>query len=448
MRHEPGPISADRELEAATLRKITWRVLPLLFFAYLFSYIDRVNVGFAALTANKDLGLSHVEYGFGAGLFFLGYCSAQVPSNLMMLRVGARPWFARILISMGVLAIAMMAVVGPRTFYAIRLALGVAEAGLVPGVVYYLRCWFPRSCRANVIAIFLLAIPLSSFLGSPISGALLGMDGLLGLRGWQWMYLIEGMPCVIFGLLVLIALAEVPDQAAWLTPEQRRWLSGTLAHESVSRPQSPQEPPWWRLAIDVRVLCYGSAFFGVVAGSYGLSFWLPQIVKSFGLGNLSTGFVAAVPFGFGSLATILWARHSDRRRERLHHAAVPAFLAAAGLAACVVTRSPVLTMVALTIAAIGIFGIRGPFYALVAEDFANTTAASGLAWTDTFAALGGFFGPTIVGWLRQSTGGFGWPLFALAFLSLLGGGIILSRRFYRQRAIIPTPDRPADFAHP
>jgi len=428
------------ELGSATLRKTTWHVLPVLFLAYLFSYIDRVNVGFAALTANKDLGLSHLQYGFGAGLFFLGYCAAQVPSNMIMLRVGARTWFARILITMGVLAVAMMAVVGPKTFYAIRLGLGIAEAGLVPGVVYYLRCWFPQSRRANVIAMFLLAIPLSSFLGSPISGALLGLDGLLGLRGWQWMYLLEGLPCIIFGLLVLVALADTPNQAAWLTPEQRQWLNGKLAEESASRVGSSQEPPWWRLAIDVRVLCYGSAFFGIVAGSYGLSFWLPQIVKSFGLSNLSTGFVVAIPFGFGSLATILWARHSDRSGERLYHTALPAFVAAAGLAACIVTGSPMLTMVALTVAALGIFGIRGPFYALVAEDFADTTAAPAIAWTDTFAALGGFFGPTIVGWLRQSTGGFSWPLFALAFLSLLGGAIILSRSLYRRHPIIPASD--------
>jgi len=435
MREVPRKASEDQELGPKTIRKIGWRAMPVLFGAYLFSYIDRVNVGFAALTANKDLGLSHLQFGFGAGLFFVGYCAAQVPSSLMMLRVGARLWFARILISMGILATAMMAVVGPKSFYAIRLALGVAEAGLVPGVIYYLRCWLPQSYRANFIAIFLLAIPLSSFLGSPISGALLGLDGLLGLRGWQWMYLFEGVPLIIFGLLVLVALAETPDQATWLTLEERQWLNKMLANESASHTRSPQEPPWWKLVIDIRVLCYGIAFCGITAGGYGLSFWLPQIVKSFGLSNLLTGFVVAIPFGLGALATILWARHSDRRRERLYHTALPAFVAAAGLGACAAMSSPILTMVALTVAAIGIFGIRGPYFALVAEDFANTTAAPAIAWTDTFAALGGFLGPTIVGWLRQLTGGFIWPLFALAFLSLLGGVVILSRCLYRQRAI-------------
>jgi MFS transporter, ACS family, tartrate transporter len=430
---KPSGTRSAQEFESATIRKITWRIMPVLLLAYFFAYVDRVNVGFAALTANKELGLSDVEFGFGAGLFFLGYCGAQVPSNLMMLRYGARRWFARILISMGILAVAMMAVVGPRSFYAVRLALGIAEAGLLPGVIYYLRCWFPQSYRANIMAVFLLAIPLSSLLGSPISGALLGLDGVFGLRGWQWMYLVEGVPLVIFGLVVLSVIAETPAEADWLTSAQRQWLEKTLADEATVRAVPRREPPWWKLVIDARVLCYGSAFLGITAGSYGLSFWLPQIVKSFGLTNFMTSLVVAIPFLFGSIATIVWARHSDRRRERLYHTASPAFLAAAGLGVCIAISSPVLTMVALTVAALGIFGIRGPYFALVAEDFADTTAAPGIAWVDTFAALGGFFGPTIVGWLRQTTGGYTWPLVALAFLSLLGGVIILSRNLFRQR---------------
>jgi ACS family tartrate transporter-like MFS transporter len=429
----PSGIHSTQELESATIRKITWHIMPVLLVAYSFAYIDRVNVGFAALTANKELGLSDVEFGFGAGLFFLGYSGAQVPSNLMMLRYGARRWFARILISMGILAVAMMAVVGPRSFYAVRLALGIAEAGLLPGVIYYLRNWFPQAYRANSMAVFLLAIPLSSLLGSPISGALLGLDGAFGLHGWQWMYLLEGVPLIIFGLIVLSVIAETPAKAGWLTSAQRQWLEKTLADEAKARAAPQPEPSWWKLVIDPRVICYGTAFFGITAGSYGLSFWLPQIVKSFGLTNFMTGLVVAIPYLFGAVATIVWARHSDRRRERLYHTALPAFLAAAGLAACGAISSPVLTMVALTVAALGIFGIRGPYFALVAEDFAHTAAAPAIAWIDTFASLGGFFGPTIVGWLRQTTGSYAWSLLALAFLSLLGGVIILSRNLFRQR---------------
>ncbi|HEY1934948.1 MAG TPA: MFS transporter [Acetobacteraceae bacterium] len=423
------------DVEASTIRRITWRFMPILLLAYLAAYIDRVNVGFAALTANKDLGLSSVQFGFGAGLFFWGYCAAQVPSNLMMLRYGPRRWFARILISMGILAAAMMVVVGPRSFYAVRLALGVAEAGFLPGMIYFLRCWFPARHRANVMAILLLGIPLSSLIGSPISGALLGLNGVFGLHGWQWLYLLEGIPCIVFGVLMLFMLTETPDEATWLSTEQRDWLTRQLAEEIAVRGDGSQEPPWWKLVIDIRVICYGLAFFGVTAGSYGLSFWLPQIVKAFGVSNLVTGFIVAIPFGFGCAATIVWARHSDRRQERIYHTALPAFLSAAGLAACMVVHSPVLTMAALTVAALGIFGIRGPYFALAAEDFGRTAAAPGIAWIDTFAALGGFFGPTIVGWLKQATGSFTWPMGALALLALMGGLIVLARGFFRERAV-------------
>jgi MFS family permease len=421
------------EVGPSTISRIAWRFMPILLFAYLVAYIDRVNVGFAALTANQDLGLSPVQYGFGAGLLFLGYCGAQVPSNVMMLRVGPRRWFARIMISMGIVAAASALVVGPRSFYAARFALGVAEAGLLPGVIYFMRCWFPRAYRARYIAIFLLAIPLSSVLGSPISGALLGMNGWFGLRGWHGMYIIEGIPCVIAGLLILGRLTESPAAAEWLSPPQRRWLQQELSHEEAATAEAGPKPAWWALVTDPRVLTYGTAFFGITAGSYGLTLWLPLIVKGFGLTDFHTGLVVSIPFAFGCVATILWARHSDLRRERVWHTALPALLAAFGLGICVAIASPVLTMVALTVAAIGIFGIRGPYFALQAEEFSAATAAPGIAWIDTFAASGGFFGPLIVGWLKGATGSFTPPLLALALLSLLGAVIVLTRAYLRAR---------------
>ncbi len=416
----------------STISKIAWRFMPILLFAYLVAYIDRVNVGFAALTANRELGLSPVQYGFGAGLLFLGYCGAQVPSNVMMLRVGPRRWFARIMISMGIVAAASALVVGPRSFYAARLALGVAEAGLLPGVIYFMRCWFPKAYRARYIAIFLLAIPLSSVLGSPISGALLGMNGWFGLRGWQWMYIIEGVPCVAAGLLILGRLTETPAAADWLSPLQLRWLQQELAVEEAAMVEAGPRLAWWALVVDPRVLTYGTAFFGITAGSYGLTLWLPLIVKEFGLTDFHTGLVVSIPFVFGCLATILWARRSDLRRERVWHTALPALVAACGLGVCVAIASPVLTMVALTVAAIGIFGIRGPYFALQAEEFSAGTAAPGIAWIDTFAASGGFFGPVIVGWLKGATGSFTPPLLALALLSLLGAAIVLARAYVRR----------------
>ncbi len=430
---DPPALGGEGLDPAATIRQIAIRFLPLLLVAYLAAYIDRVNVGFAALTANRDLGLSASQYGFGAGLFFFGYCAAQVPSNVAMLRFGARIWFARIMISMGVLAACTAFVVGPKTFYAARLALGIAEAGLLPGVIYYLRCWFPMRYRARYIAIFLLAIPLSSVVGAPISGTLLGLDGWLGLKGWQWMYVIEGIPCMVCGLLILRYLGETPGQASWLAPAGRRWLEGELAAESAAYVERGPALPWWALFLDARVLTYGAAFFGITAGSYGLTLWLPLMVKGFGLSNILTGFVVSIPFAFGCVATILWARRSDIRRERTWHTAIPAFVAAAGLAACGAITSPVLIMLALTIAALGIFGIRGPYFALQAEEFSDANAAPGIAWIDTFAASGGFFGPVIVGWLKDATGTFNAALYALAALSLSGGIIVLLRARSRAR---------------
>ena len=410
--------------------------MPILLISYLAAYIDRVNTGFAAITANKDLGLSPSQFGFGAGLFFFGYCAAQVPSNMLMLKYGARVWFARIMISMGVLAAANAFVVGVNSFYAVRLTLGIAEAGLLPGVVYFMRCWFPKRFRARYIAIFLLAIPLSSLIGSPISGALMGLDGWLGFKGWQWMYVIEGLPCIVCGFLILRGLAGSPAEAEWLTDEQRAWLAREFAIEQANLVEPAKGLPWWAMVVDARVLTYGAAFFGITAGSYGLSLWLPLMVKGFGLSNLQTGFVVAIPFLFGSVATIVWARHSDARQERVWHSVIPATVAAVGLASCAaISGAPVLTMVALTVAAIGIFGIRGPYFALQTEEFSTTNAAPGIAWIDAFSASGGFFGPLIVGWVKESTGSYSIALLVLAFLSLSGAVIVLGRARVNARRV-------------
>lgn len=433
--------SGATDAESTTIRRIVWRVMPLLTLAYLAAYIDRVNVGFAALTANKDLGLSPVQYGFGAGLFFLGYCAAQVPSNLLLLRVGARRWFARILISMGVIAACTSLVVGPLSFYGARLALGVAEAGLVPGVVYYMRIWFPKRWRARYIAVFLLAIPLSSFIGSPLSALILRMHGALGLKGWQWLYIAEGIPCVVFGLLILRYLSETPKAASWLSPVQLRWLEGELERERIEHVEQGPAPSAWSLLFDPRVISYGVAFFGVTAGSYGLALWLPQMVRGFGLSIGQTGIVTAIPFGIGCVATVLWARRSDRKGERVWHTALPAFLAAAGLAVCVAITSPVLTMIALSVAAIGIFGIRGPYFALVAEEFSEKTAAPGIAWVDVFAASAGFLGPFIVGVVKSLTGKFGLALLVLALFCFVGGVVVLIRAAFANRARALAPVR-------
>lgn len=432
----PGTIGG-RSVEAATIRQIVLRFMPLLMGCYLAAYIDRVNVGFAALTANKDLGLSASQFGWGAGLFFVGYCLAETPSNLILVKVGARRWFARIMISMGLIASATAFVVGPQSFYIARLALGTAEAGLLPGVIWFFRKWVPHAYRAQYMSVFLLAIPLSSFIGSPISGALLELDGLLGLKGWQWMFILEGLPCVVLGILVLIFLTETPAEAAWLTPTQRAWLQTCYDEERNQRATvlEGEKRRTWSLMVDGRVLAYGAAFFGVLAGNYGLTLWLPQIVKAFGGTNFETGLISAIPYAFGCVATVAFARSSDRTGERVWHVAGPALLAAVGLGASALVTSPVLMMAAMSVAAIGIFGLRGTFFALVSERFSDANAAVGIAAVGSYSAFAGFVGPYVVGLLKDATGTFVSGMLFLSLMSLMAAVIIIGRQRFERHLV-------------
>lgn len=435
-----SPTLGSTELEARTIRQIVWRFMPLLMACYLTAYIDRVNVGFAALTANKDLGLSPSQFGWGAGLFFIGYCLAEFPSNLILVKVGARRWFARILISMGIVAAGTAFVTGAWSFYGARLALGLAEAGLLPGVIWFFRGWVPQVYRAQYMAVFLLCIPLSSFLGSPISGAILGMDGILGLRGWQWMFILEGIPNIIFGFVVLFYLTETPAQAHWLTPEQRDWLQIQYDAERAKRAAliEQERTKTWSLLIDWRVLSYGGAFFGVLTGSYGLILWLPQMVQAFGGTHFQTGLITAIPYGFGCIATLAVARSSDRKKERVWHTALPAFVSGIGLGAATFLHSPVPMMIAVSLAAIGFFGLRGTFFALISERFSDANAAAGIAVVGSYSALSGMVGPYVVGVLKSATGNFIAGMVFLSAMSFLGGIILLVRNHYERRVAAVT----------
>ena len=428
------PTLGDVDLEKSTIRKIVVRFLPLLMGCYLAAYIDRVNVGFAALTANRDLGLSASQFGLGGGLFFIGYCLAEPPSNMILVKVGARRWFARIMISMGLVACAMASVTGPRSFYFVRFLLGCCEAGLLPGIIWFFRRWVPQTYRAQYMAMFLLAIPLSSFIGSPLSGAILGLDGAFGVKGWQWLFILEGLPCVLLGIVTLLILTETPAEAKWLSPDEREWLEGCYAQERRARAVvlETERHRTWSLLADARVLAYGAAFFGVLAGSYGLTLWLPQMVKAFGVTNFETGVITAIPFAFGCVATLVLARSSDRMKERKWHVAAPAFLSALGLCWAALVTSPVPMMAAISLAAIGIFGLRGTFYALVSERFSDDNAAIGIAAIGAYSSLAGFTGPAVVGVLKDATGTYVSGMLFLALMSLLGGIIILVRdRFER-----------------
>ncbi|WP_174247419.1 MFS transporter [Acidisphaera sp. L21] len=411
-------------VEIRTMRRIAWRFLPLLVVAFLVTYLDRVNVGFAALTANHDLGLSPQDFAFGASIFFLGYFVCELPSNLALEKFGARLWLGRILITIGIISAAMAAVQGARSFYAVRLLLGMAEAGLFPGVIFFMTKWFPKRHRAKAMALFMLAIPLSSFLGAPISGLILGLNGIQGLRGWQWLYLLEGAPSVILGLLCFALLSDTPKTARWLPEDERDWLLHELAREA-GQSTAPAAGSRWHLLANPTLLIFAMIFFGVTAGTYGLSLWLPLILKSPGYSDFQTGLMVAIPFGFGCVATIFWGRQSDRMDERVWHTAIPAFLAAIGLAACLILRSPATQILALSVASLGLYGVKGPFWALATERLANVDAAPGIAIITSLAGLAGFVGPYAIGWIRGATGSFELGLLFLAGLCLVSGLLTL-----------------------
>ncbi len=406
-------------LEATTMRLVSRRFMPLLLAAYISSFLDRVNVGFAAITANHDLGLSPTQYGWGAGLLYVGYFLFEFPSNLILERVGARLWIARIMLTLSLISAGMALVTGPLSFFTARFLLGVAEAGFFPGVILFLTYWFPRRYRARFIGLFMLGSPVSSLIGSPISGLILGLDGVWGLKGWQWLYVLEAAPSLLLAGLSLVLLTDRPAKATWLDAQQRNWLETTLAQEAAGR-QPHGRLGYLASMMNRRVLFYAAIFFNVTAASYGLSLWLPQIVKNFGLSNVQTGVVSAIPFAFGSVAMLVWGRHSDRHGERVWHTAVCGFVTAAGLGVCVLTASPWLQMTAISIAAIGIFGVKGPFLAMMSEAFTGPGAAGGIAMATALGNLSGFLPPYAVGWIKAETGSFSLGLLFLATLAAIG----------------------------
>ena len=361
-------------------RKMMRRILPFLFVCYVVSYLDRVNVGFAALTMNAHIGLTATSFGIGAGLFFLGYFLAEIPSNLIMMRVGARLWIARIMITWGLVSAATAFVTGPIQFGIARFLLGLGEAGFVPGVFLYLSFWFPSAVRARATSLFLLGIPVANIVGSPISGALLNVTGL-GLAGWQWLFILEGLPAVFLAVAVLWFLPDGPRDAAWLPAAERDWLERQLRAEAArnTRRGQPAKPPLWDILRDRRLALFAAIYFGSTASSYGLSFWTPQIVKSFGLGNVETGLLNSIPYGFASLAMVLWGRHSDRTAERRWHLALSFLILALGLAGGTVLSGLGPVVAALTIAAMGVYMLKGPFWALATEQMPPATAAASIA---------------------------------------------------------------------
>ena len=407
-------------LQERILRRNAWRLLPLLTVAYVINYLDRTNISFAALTMNKDLGLTATQYGRGAGIFFLAYCLFELPSNLALYRFGARLWIARIMITWGLLSVAMAFIGGVWSFYIMRFLLGVAEAGFFPGIAFYLAAWFPAQYRARILAGFLVGIPFSTVIGAPVSGLLLELDGLWGLAGWKWLFILEGLPAVIFGFVVVRVLADRPEDASWLSPEEKTALTTLLAAETRERVRTGT----WAVIKDARVLICGAIQFGFTLGSYGILFWLPQIIKASGVSNLMVSVLTAIPYLFATAAMIWWALLVDKSGKKINNLTLACGLGAVGLVLSVLSGSLAVGLIGMTIGLIGITSARAIFWSIPTRFMTGIGAASGLAFINSIGVMGGYFGPELMGTLKDMTGGYVAGLLAMA--AILGMSTLLS----------------------
>jgi MFS family permease len=403
----PGDLEiSSAATTAATLQRATWkatlRFVPLLTIAYLFNYLDRTSLGFAALTMNHQLGLSPGQFGLAAGIFFLGYSTLEIPSNLLLYRFGARRWFARIMITWGLISAATAFVVGPNSFYAVRFLLGVAEAGFFPGVTYFLAAWFPAQYRTRVLAWFVIGIPASSLVGAPVCGMLLQMDGIWGLAGWQWLFLLVSLPCIPLGILVLVFLSDHPQSAHWLTQDERDALDTALSSEVRERPHSSL----WMALKDTRVLILAAIQFGFTLGSYGIGIWLPLILKGYQLTNLAIGWIAAIPYLFACVCMIIWARIVDHRGRRIFNLALACCLGGVGLAAPILSHSLLFAVAGFSLALIGVTAARAIFWTIPTRFLTGVAAAGGLAFINSIGTVGGFAGPAMMGWLKEFSGSY------------------------------------------
>ncbi|MEO6185666.1 MAG: MFS transporter [Steroidobacteraceae bacterium] len=417
--------------EPMLYRRLRWRLLPYLLLLYVVAWFDRVNISFAALQMNADLGFSSAVYGLGGGIFFLGYALFEVPSNLILARVGARRWIARIMVTWGLVSVAMMFVEGKWSFYALRFALGVAEAGFLPGILYYLSQWFPKAERARAVSWFMLGIPLSTVFGGPLAGMLLGLNGWHGLAGWQWLFVLEGIPAVVLGVVTWLWLPDTPRDVRWLNAAEQAHVAKRVADEdATTRARNAGANSLYTALVHPTVWLLAFVLFACQCGSYGLTLWIPQIVRGLsGQSDLVVGFVSAIPYIAATLAMLYVGASSDRSGERFMHVALPSFIGAAGFAASAFLISPVAGMMALTVAAMGDLCTRGPFWALPSRFLSGSALAAGIALINTAGSLGGFVGPTMVGYVREATGGFAGGLLLLAALLVCAGiGTLLLRK--------------------
>lgn len=407
---------AGESEDNAVFKKAAWRLVPFLGLLYFASFLDRVNVGFAALQMNADLGLSPEAYGFGAGIFFVTYALFEVPSNLILERVGARRWIFRILVSWGLLSAATAFVWNETSFYTLRFLLGAAEAGFLPGAIFYLSRWFPAGQRGRIIGAFMAAVPFAGIVGAPLSGAILGMNGIAGLAGWKWLFLIEGIPAALLGIAVLLYLPDGPQDANWLSQAERETIATRLKAEPVSDHHSV-----WSALRDLQVWALTLPYFGIVVTLYGVNFWLPQIVKPMGFSDFQTGLMVALPYAAAAPAMILWGRHSDRSQSRATHFAWAAFATAAGFALAAAVPGDVAVFLGLATATIAAHATFGPFWSIPPQFLRGAAAAAGIALINSVGNLGGFIGPYLVGLVKGSTGGYSAAMTVFAVVALLAG---------------------------
>jgi MFS transporter, ACS family, tartrate transporter len=409
----------EAALEKSAMRKIYIRLLPFAVLSYVLAYIDRINVSFAGLTMRSDLNMSATDFGFAVGMFYWGYFIFEVPSNVILEKVGARLWIARIMITWGILAGLTAIVTGTTSFAIVRFLLGVAEAGFFPGIVLYFTYWFPSHHHARIVSGFLVGLPLAVALGAPISTALLGLDGMFGLRGWQIMYIAEAIPTVVIGIATYFILTDRPEQAKFLTAEERSWLAAKLTAERKVK-EAVRTFTLWQAMRDPKVLLLALNYLGIVTASLGMLIFIPQIIKSIGhSSNMTVGWLTMIPYICGGIAMVVWGRISDRMNERRWNLLAACVLSTAGLVLAGMTMGTWWALVGMSIAAMGFYGSKGPFFAMPPMFLSGTALAGGIAWINSIGNLGGFFGPWYVGVMKDATGSFAGGLFGLALLALI-----------------------------
>jgi MFS transporter, ACS family, tartrate transporter len=413
----------DQNLESAVVSRLLWRLMPFLFLLYIVAYLDRINVSFAILQMRGPLHLSDRVYGRAAGMFFAGYFFFQVPSNMVLEKVGVRRWISGLMVVWGVVSCSMIFIRGPVSFYVLRFLLGAAEAGFFPGMILYMKQWFPASARARAVAWFMTANPLAGVVGSPISGALLGMHRG-GLAGWQWLFILEGMPAIVLGTAVYWVLTDGPAKAKWLSDDQRGWLLGELERERNAN--SGGGSSIWEVLGSGRIWLLSLVYFGIPACMYGVTLWLPSAIRSLSeLGYFSTGLVAAVPYFVTAVAMVLVARHSDRSGERMWHTALPGLAGAAALGVAAYGWTPVLVIAGMSLGMVGAQSMTGPFWALATSRLSAGSAAASIAVINSVGNLGGYFGPYIIGWARSDSGNFRGGLLAVGVVLAVSAGMVL-----------------------